>query len=50
MIYKTQKSTLPGYISPEVEVLNLQSGGVLAASVDMAEPTINDMPEWSGWE
>ena len=50
MIYKTQKSTLSGYTAPEAEVLSLSPEGVLAASVNMGEPTINDMEEWNGWE
>ena len=50
MIYKTIKSTSFGYKAPEVSVVEVQPEGLLAASLDTGAPTINDMPEWSGWE
>ena len=50
MIYKTIKSTSFGYMTPEVSVVEVQPEGLLAASLDTGAPTINDMPEWSGWE
>ena len=50
MISKTTKSTSLGYRCPEVAVVEMLSEGMLAASLDTGAPTINDMPEWSGWE
>lgn len=50
MIYKTVKSTSSGYTTPEVSVVEVLPEGLLAASLDTGVPTINDMPEWSGWE
>ena len=50
MIYKTIKSTYYGYMTPEVSVVEVLPEGLLAASLDMGAPTINNMPEWSGWE
>ena len=50
MIYKTIKSTPSGYSTPEVSVVEVLPEGLLATSLDTGVPTINDMPEWSGWE
>lgn len=50
MISKTTKSTSLGYMCPEVAVVEVLPEGLLAASLDTGAPTINDMPEWSGWE
>ena len=50
MAIKNKKSTALGYMTPEVKVVGILPEGVLAASVDMSAPSINDMPEWSGWE
>ena len=50
MIYKTIKSTSSGYRTPEVSVVEVMPEGMLAASVGVGTPSINDMPEWNGWE
>ena len=50
MIYNTIKSTSFGYMTPEVSVVEVQPEGLLAASLATGAPTIEDMPEWSGWE
>jgi hypothetical protein len=50
MTSKNKKSTALGYNAPEVNVVEMLPEGVLAASVDMSAPSIDDMPEWSGWE
>lgn len=50
MIYKTIKSTSSGYRTPEVSVVEVLPEGLLAASLDTGAPTINDMPQWDGWE
>ena len=49
-IRKNMKSTSSGYGSPRIEVVEVLPEGLLAASLDTGAPTINDMPEWSGWE
>lgn len=50
MFYTDLKSTSSGYISPDVKVVEVMPEGMLAASVDVGTPSINDMPEWDGWE
>ena len=50
MFYTDLKSTSSGYISPDVKVVEVMPEGMLAASVGVGSPSINDMPEWNGWE
>lgn len=52
MTSRTKKSTASGYMTPEVNVVEILPEGVLAASGgdDMDDSTINDMLEWNGWE
>ena len=50
MFYTDLKSTSSGYISPDVKVVEMMPEGMLATSVGVGTPSINDMPEWNGWE
>jgi hypothetical protein len=50
MFYTDFKSTSSGYVSPDVKVVEIMPEGMLAASVGVGTPSINDMPEWNGWE
>ena len=50
MFYTDFKSTSSGYVSPDVKVVEMMPEGMLAASVGVGTPSINDMPEWDGWE
>ena len=50
MFYTDFKSTSSGYRTPEVSVVEVMPEGMLAASVGVGTPSINDMPEWNGWE
>ena len=50
MFYTDLKSTSSGYISPDVKVVEVMPEGMLATSVGVGDPTINDMPQWDGWE
>jgi hypothetical protein len=50
MFYTDFKSTSSGYVSPDVKVVEIMPEGMIAASVGVGTPSINDMPEWNGWE